>query len=113
MTKDEVYSLLNKAFDSGGLTEDMGEDLRKIKDSFDEREAMLSRYGEYRDGEWNEFERVDKADFDAVSTAYDELKIRYKDLVLNGPRDISEGETERDTEAKHETKFSDLFIKED
>lgn len=112
MTKNEVYALLDKAFDSGGLTESMGEDLRKIKDSFDEREGLLSKYGEYKDGSWSEFERVDKADFDAVSTAYDELKIRYKDIILNGPRDaITEVIVDEGNEPPVTT-FNDLFIKE-
>lgn len=112
MTKDEVYALLDKAFDSGGLTDSMGEDLRRIKDSFDEREGMLTRYGEYKDGIWTEFERVNKADFDDISTAYEELKTRYKDLVLNGPRDTLAEVITEEGSAPPITTFNDLFIKE-
>lgn len=51
MTRRSFMDLLSRIMQTGGMTEDMENDLAKIRDDFDEREGILKRYGETYDGE--------------------------------------------------------------
>lgn len=57
-TRVAYEELLTRLMNSGELTPDMEEDFRQLKDELDEREGMLTRYGETYDGENKEYEWV-------------------------------------------------------
>lgn len=57
-TKAAYEELLTRLMNSGELTPDMEEDFRRLKDELDEREGILTRYGETYDGENKEYEWV-------------------------------------------------------
>lgn len=57
-TRLAYEELLTRLMNSGELTPDMEEDFRRLKDELDEREGMLTRYGETYDGENKEYEWV-------------------------------------------------------
>lgn len=55
-TRVAYEELLTRLMNSGELTQDMEEDFRRLKDELDEREGILTRYGETYDGENKEYE---------------------------------------------------------
>lgn len=57
-TRAAYEELLTRLMNSGELTPDMEEDFRRLKDELDEREGILTRYGETYDGENKEYEWV-------------------------------------------------------
>ena len=51
LTRSGMEKILRRIMESGGMTEDMEQDIERLKDDFDEREGILKRYGETYDGE--------------------------------------------------------------
>lgn len=95
LTKRGLENLLKRIMETGGLTENMEEDVQRLRDDFDEREGILNRYGESYDNEdeeLNEYEWKDR-DEDTVFTPdeekyvsrseYDELKRKYIDRFFS------------------------------
>lgn len=87
LTKRGYYNILDNIFKTGGLSEDMEQDLDRLKSDYDEREGMLRRYGEVYDGEdkdeyeYREFESSDKTDW---KSKYDDLQERYRKRFFDG-----------------------------
>lgn len=117
-----IEKLLRRIMETGGLTEDMERDVKDLQDEFDEREGMLRRYGEIRDGEDGETatfeERTDSTEKEntelesesregEVATEepinwearYNELQTRYLDRFFNGS-----SEERRDRESAEKTR---------
>lgn len=86
LTKGGVEKILNRIWETGGLSADMEEDISKLKAEFDEREGVLRKYGEVYAGE-------DKDEYDwkdnggEYRSKYEELKERYKNRFLRGEPD--------------------------
>lgn len=99
LTKRGYYNILDNIFQTGGLSEAMEEDLKKLKDDYEEREGMLKKYGEVYDGddkeeyEYKEFE-TDSEDWKTkYETANNELaafKERYRKRFFFG-KDSADG----------------------
>lgn len=102
LTRHGAHGLMRKIWETGGLTPDMEEDIKRLKDDFDEREGILRKYGEVYDGEdkddYDYVERASEAGTDAsewetkynsLSADYDSLKQRYLDRFF-GTGDVKE-----------------------
>lgn len=95
LTKTGIKNLLNRLWETGGLSADMEADIKRLQDDFDEREGMLRKYGEVYDGEdKEEYEFVEKpSDAEDWKGKYEEMKSRYVNRFFNG------GETRKDGDA--------------
>lgn len=121
LTRSYVNRLLKSIIDAGGLTEDMESALEKLRDDFDEREGILKKYGEVKDGEdidEYEFEVIEQAEHSDTTnedfkTKYEELRQKYRDRFWNGEqKEVVEDTTEieeTETEETEEIKIEDLF----
>lgn len=112
LTRTGMEKILRRIMETGGMTDSMEEDVRRLKDDFDEREGILKKYGETYDGEdRDEYEysgrdtdtvytpREEEKDAKEWRTKYEEMKERYLDRFFGG-RDTKEefNETMRETE---------------
>ena len=93
LTQRGYYEILDRAFDTGGLTEDMQKDLMRLKGELDERDGLLRRYGETYDGEseereW-EFRERPVEDYESryreAQGKLEELTRRYNERFYNPP----------------------------
>lgn len=118
MLKNEVDELIRKIADTGGATDDMMEDLKKLSDEFDEREGELNRYREEKDTtEGKEEVREEGAELVNWKEKYDEMKNRYMDRFFNGTEEEARSRMEATKQSQDEdvTKdgelltFNDLF----
>lgn len=87
LTRSGMEKILRRIMESGGMTEDMEQDIERLKDDFDEREGILKRYGETYDGE--DRDEYDYSERDGINIytskeeekdwkqEYDNLKERY------------------------------------
>lgn len=55
-TKKGYDNILQRIWETGGMTPDMEEDIHRLRDEFDEREGILKEYGEEYDGEDETYE---------------------------------------------------------
>lgn len=96
LTKIGYSKLLNRIWETGGLTADMEDDLRRLQDDFDEREGILRKYGEVYDGEdKDEYEyKENTRDETDWKRKYEEMKTRYTDRFFNGERTIANGDAD-------------------
>lgn len=92
LTRSGMTKILRRIMESGGMTDDMEEDVRRLQDDFDEREGILRKYGETYDGEdRDEYEfserdgtsnytpREEDKLADEWRIKYEEMKKRYLD----------------------------------
>lgn len=92
LTRSGMTKILRRIMESGGMTDDMEEDVRRLQDDFDEREGILRKYGETYDGEdRDEYEfserdgtsnytpREEDKLTDDWRIKYEEMKKRYLD----------------------------------
>lgn len=113
-----VQRVLGEILETGGFTPEMEEKIKLLKDELDERKGMLSKYGEWYDGE-------DKDDFDFIEIPReDEYKSKYEDIVEKYKKRFFGGEVEdkeeimkeqiEDVKKDDEEKtINDLFKEED
>lgn len=105
LTKAGVEKLLRKIMETGGLTNDMADEIKKLKDELDEREGILRKYGEVYDGEdkdeyeWKERQLDAREVPDEWEKKYYDLKKEYVDRFF-GTDKVKENVTEvlRETE---------------
>lgn len=110
-----VERILSRIFETGGLTEDMEEDIKRLKDEFDEREGMLRKYGEW-DEEGDEDGRFEYKEFDreAWREKYDELKKKYIKRFFGDTTVDEYIEKESDkNDDELEKSIEDLFIEKE
>lgn len=109
-TRVAYEELLTRLMNSGELTPDMEEDFRRLKDELDEREGMLTRYGETYDGENKEYEWVAReVETDGTKDGSDDV---VQDDKENDVIDTSE-ENAIDWEAKYKDlkeRYIDRFM---
>lgn len=92
LTRSGMTKILRRIMESGGMTDDMEEDVRRLQNDFDEREGILRKYGETYDGEdRDEYEfserdgtsnytpREEDKLADDWRIKYEEMKKRYLD----------------------------------
>lgn len=92
LTRSGMTKILRRIMESGGMTDDMEEDVRRLQDDFDEREGILRKYGETYDGEDRDEYEFSERDGTAIYTPreedkladdwrikYEEMKKRYLD----------------------------------
>lgn len=77
MSRRGMYDLLRRIMETGGLTEKMSDEFKKIKDDFDEREGMLQKYGETYDGE-DEYYDYNPRDVEDWERRYNDLRDEYQ-----------------------------------
>lgn len=82
LTKKGMHELISRIWETGGLTPDMEEDIKRLKDDFDERDAILRKYGEAYDGEAIEYEFKEKEGESGWEEKYNEIKKRYVERFL-------------------------------
>lgn len=122
LTKTGIKNLLNRLWETGGLSADMEADIKRLQDDFDEREGMLRKYGEVYDGEdREEYEFVEKpSETEDWKGKYEEMKSRYVNRFFNGEETRKDGDSddfktvmdgeEEDVREDGETKsFDDLL----
>lgn len=108
LTRSGMEKILRRIMESGGMTEDMEQDIERLKDDFDEREGILKRYGETYDGEdRDEYDYSERDDINVYTPKeeekdwkqeYDNLKERYMNRFF-GTSDVKEefDDTMKDT----------------
>lgn len=92
LTRSGMTKILRRIMESGGMTDDMEEDVRRLQDDFDEREGILRKYGETYDGEDRDEYEFSERDGTPIYTPreedkladdwrikYEEMKKRYLD----------------------------------
>ena len=92
LTRSGMTKILRRIMESGGMTDDMEEDVRRLQDDFDEREGILRKYGETYDGEDRDEYEFSERDGTSIYTPreedkladdwrikYEEMKKRYLD----------------------------------
>lgn len=99
LTRSGMEKILRRIMESGGMSEDMEQDIERLKDDFDEREGILKRYGETYDGEdRDEYDYSERDDINIYTPKeeekdwkqeYDNLKERYMNRFF-GTSDIKE-----------------------
>lgn len=99
LTRSGMEKILRRIMESGGMTEDMEQDIERLIDDFDEREEILKRYGETYDGEdRDEYDYSERDDINIYTPKeeekdwkqeYDNLKERYMNRFF-GTSDIKE-----------------------
>lgn len=121
LTKAGITKILRRIMETGGLTDDMEKDIKRLQDDFDEREGILKTYGETYDGEDKDeydFKGREKTQFsegEDYKGKYEEMKQKYLDRFFGGVgnevEDIKE-ETKEDVKRDGtEQTFEDLFEK--
>ena len=84
MTREEVDTIVKRIAETGGFTDEMMEDVKKLKDELDEREGLLASYSEGMKEDWkSKFEEADRvrADFERK---YLDMRDRYVNRFFNG-----------------------------
>lgn len=125
LTRSGMEKILRRIMESGGMTEDMEQDIERLKDDFDEREGILKRYGETYDGEdQDEYEYSGRDDINIYTPReeekdwkkeYDDLKARYMDRFF-GTSEVEEDfndtieETEEDVKRDGEVQTFDELL---
>lgn len=96
LTKTGIKKLLNRLWETGGLSADMEADIKRLQDDFDEREGMLRKYGEVYDGEdKEEYEFVEKpSETEDWKGKYEEMKSRYVNRFFNGEETRKDGDSD-------------------
>lgn len=92
LTRSGMTKILRRIMESGGMSDDMEEDVRRLQDDFDEREGILRKYGETYDGEDRDEYEFSERDGTSIYTPreedkladdwrikYEEMKKRYLD----------------------------------
>lgn len=86
LTKRGIDKILDRIWETGGMTADMEDDIRRLRDEYDERKGILDKYGEEYDGEEDEYEfkERERTEYDDTETKmwrdrYEEMKRRYKE----------------------------------
>lgn len=86
LTRSGMTKILRRIMESGGMTDDMEEDVRRLQDDFDEREGILRKYGETYDGEDRDEYEFSERDGTSIYTPREEDKladdwrIKYEDM---------------------------------
>lgn len=79
LTRFGFEKLARRIMETGGLTDQMEADIKRLKDDFDEREGLLRKYGETYDGEdreeyeWKEDSR--RLERDSDTTVLDDVSV--------------------------------------
>lgn len=121
LTKSGANKILRRIMETGGLTEDMEQDIKRLQNDFDEREGMLRNYGEVYDGEdMDEYEYKPREqavieETEDFKSKYEEMRQKYLDRFFGGTvnevEEIKEEQTEdveRDgTEQTYEALFEE------
>lgn len=98
LTRRAMQSTLRRVWDTGGLTPEMENDLKRLQDDFDEREGILRKYGEVYDGEdkdeydWVETRTAAEAQSTNWEERYSQLKQQYMDRFFGSNR-ITDADT--------------------
>lgn len=92
-TKKAYDALIKKIFETGGLTDEMGEDLKKLQDELDEREGILRKMGASYDIDADEY-TFEPTSSDDWRSKYDEMRKKYIDRFF-GNEEIIKKEEEK------------------
>lgn len=117
LTRKGSDALMRRIWESGGLTPDMEDDLKRLQGELDEREGMLRRYGEWYDGEdKEEFEYTprDYSESNEWKGKYEEMRERYINRFFGrdpGEAEEIEEKTIEETTEKKDTKSFDEMLK--
>lgn len=113
LTRSGMEKILRRIMESGGMSEDMEQDIERLKDDFDEREGILKRYGETYDGEdRDEYDYSERDDINIYTPKeeekdwkqeYDNLKERYMNRFF-GTSDVKEEFDDTMEETKEDVK---------
>lgn len=98
LTKTAINRILRRIMETGGLSQDMEEDIKRLKDELDEREGILKRYGEVYDGEdkeeyeWKEKESTSLKPSEEIKwrEKYNEMRERYLDRFFGKDSDFDD-----------------------
>lgn len=112
LTMTGMEKILRRIMETGGLTEDMENDIKRLKDDFDEREGILKKYGDTYDGEDRDEYDFAEMDADTVYTPreeekdwkeeYGRLKKRYMDRFFGRETDAEEIVRDQEEDVKRD-----------
>lgn len=111
MTREEYMQLLEKISETGGFTENMLDDLQRLRDDFDEREGELQRYKETADRTVYTDDDVMDADGVRWSEKYGNMVKRYKARFFGSFAEAKEEQVEdvREDDKSTFKTFDELF----
>lgn len=116
LSREEVYDLMRRIAETGGLTPEMERDLEKVKDEFDEREGELERYRERYNGEdsspkeKDKDDRVERSEYEKLKDDYENLRTRYRERFWGRVSEDVIEDTEEDVKRDGEVQtYEDLF----
>ena len=121
LTRSGVNKILRRIMETGGLTDDMEKDIKRLQDDFDEREGMLKNYGEVYDGEdMDEYDFVPRESTtleggEDYKGMYEDMKQKYLDRFFGGVgNEVEEVKEEQEKDVQRdgeEQTFESLFEK--
>ena len=109
LTRAGVIKILDEIWESGGLSEEMSELIARLKDDFDEREGILSKFGEVYDGEDKDEYDYKINEVEDYKSKYLDLKKKYKDRFFGKAKDIEDEQIEDIKRDGTKQTFEDLF----
>lgn len=117
LSRNGFTNLVQRIWETGGLTPDMEKDIERLKADYDEREGILKRYGESYDGEDEEYdfkERETAAGTDQGGvdweSKYNEMKDRYVRRFLGNQNTPDKDDTVIEETSETETKTIDELL---
>lgn len=119
LTKSGFSKILKSIMETGGVTPEMGDAMKRLIDDFDEREGMLRKYGEVYDGEdMDEYDYTEnESDIDTLRENYAKLQKDYLDRFF-GTKEIKDkvenikDEQEEDIKRDGENQTFDDLLKD-
>lgn len=113
-TKKGYDNILQRIWETGGMTPDMEDDIRRLRDEFDEREGILREYGEEYDGEQEEYEFRRRNQESVISdTGSDVTEITDTEETISNTDDRVELDNKPDWESRYrklEQRYKDTFF---
>lgn len=113
-TKKGYDNILQRIWETGGMTPDMEEDIRRLRDEFDEREGILREYGEEYDVEQEEYEFRRRNNGSEISdSGSDTTEITDTEDPVSETNDRIEIDNKPDWESRYrklEQRYKDTFF---
>jgi len=121
LTRTGANKILRRIMETGGMTDAMEADIKRLQDDFDEREGMLRNYGEVYDGEdideydYSPREKEVIEDTEDYKGMYEDIRQKYLDRFFGGTanevEEVKEEQTEDIERDGTDQTFDDLFEK--
>ena len=115
LTKTGFTNILNNMFDEIELNDTQEQLLGRLIDDFDDKNAVLRKYGTVNDDEGvEEYDYIDNSEtdtdkYDALAKRYSDLQRKYKERFFGIVKDTEDKQVEDIKRDGTEQTFEDLF----